>query len=184
VVGSARGSRAVNGGSLPTEGSERRRHLPDPGWYPDPEDEGQEVLRWWDGRTWTEHRHPRPGADPTPVSAVAPSWHPDPSGRPGIERWWDGTQWSEQTRPTFIDQEDPTAAATTCLSTDLSTPAPLRSWQGSGSGSGLDGDVVGPWDRRRWLWVLGIIALVIAAAVALNTSHERKQAERESSDIP
>jgi Protein of unknown function (DUF2510) len=27
-----------------------------PGWYPDPQGPG--MLRWWDGRTWTEHRQP------------------------------------------------------------------------------------------------------------------------------
>lgn len=28
------------------------------GWYPDPESRDRHVWRWWDGRTWTEHRSP------------------------------------------------------------------------------------------------------------------------------
>ena len=38
-------------------------------WFPDPEDASQ--LRWWDGNSWTEHRHPvAPPAPPTAVSPV------------------------------------------------------------------------------------------------------------------
>ena len=35
-------------------------------WYPDPSSTG--VLRWWDGRAWTEHTHL---SNPEPVAAVA-----------------------------------------------------------------------------------------------------------------
>jgi hypothetical protein len=45
-----------------------------PGWYPDPSDGTQ--LRYWDGATWTDHRHPQAApqyavaAPPTHGSAV------------------------------------------------------------------------------------------------------------------
>ncbi|MFT3851620.1 MAG: DUF2510 domain-containing protein [Ilumatobacteraceae bacterium] len=29
-----------------------------PGWFPDPQNPA--MLRWWDGRVWTEHRQPPP----------------------------------------------------------------------------------------------------------------------------
>lgn len=35
---------------------------PPPGWYPDPN--GQQVLRWWDGRQWGPHTQPLPAAPP------------------------------------------------------------------------------------------------------------------------
>ena len=31
--------------------------LPPSGWYPDPYG-APELLRWWDGSTWTHHTHP------------------------------------------------------------------------------------------------------------------------------
>lgn len=43
------------------------------GWYPDPDDASG--LRWWDGRSWTDHRSgittPRETADPVPVDVPA-----------------------------------------------------------------------------------------------------------------
>jgi hypothetical protein len=47
---------------------------------------------------------PPPGdAPPTttaPGGPTGPGWHPDPSGRPGLQRYWDGTKWTDHTHST------------------------------------------------------------------------------------
>jgi hypothetical protein len=53
-------------------------HLPKPGWYQDPG--GQQVLRWWDGRQWSQHTQPLP--DPSPPSFLAPQPQPEGRSRP------------------------------------------------------------------------------------------------------
>ena len=47
-----------------------------PGWYPDPQNQGQ--VRYWDGSAWTEHVQPAgqaaaPAADPSTAEQAAPS---------------------------------------------------------------------------------------------------------------
>lgn len=54
---------------------------PVPGWYPDPTDAG--VVRWWDGRAWSENTAPR-----TAYDAVSPSpTGPPPEKRRIRKRW-------------------------------------------------------------------------------------------------
>jgi len=48
---------------------------PPAGWYPDPQNDGQQ--RWWDGSGWTEHVAPR-----TAPPSGGPSWPSTPSGLP------------------------------------------------------------------------------------------------------
>ena len=52
---------------------------PDPGWYPDPEDEGR--LRYWDGAAWTDRTGEREAIAQGPPA-------PGQGPRPGQQPWW------------------------------------------------------------------------------------------------
>lgn len=47
---------------------------PPAGWYPDPEQAGQQ--RYWDGTQWTEHRAPLASQEPTPWSSTGAGQQP------------------------------------------------------------------------------------------------------------
>jgi hypothetical protein len=52
--------------------------LPVAGWYPDPENDGQD--RWWDGANWSDHRRPTQGAQSAPAAPTAPVYAYVPAG--------------------------------------------------------------------------------------------------------
>ena len=58
--------------------SNEQSSAPPSGWYPDPANTG--MLRWWNGREWTDHlEYPRPEVNPgvnyglTPLAPVLES---------------------------------------------------------------------------------------------------------------
>jgi Protein of unknown function (DUF2510) len=80
----------------------------------------------------------------------SPGWYPDPAGTPGRYRYWDGSQWSalttadpQQSAPTDGDATD--------------TPRPAVD----------SGPPSQPSRRRRLALIMGVLAVVVTAAVAV-----------------
>ncbi|SEC27965.1 DUF2510 domain-containing protein [Arthrobacter woluwensis] len=65
------------------------RSLPPAGWY---QDGRPELLRWWDGGTWTDHFQPTAMQAAAVAPAVPAGWYHDSQGR---IRWWDGRSWTQ-----------------------------------------------------------------------------------------
>lgn len=86
------------------------------GWFPDPAGSGQ--LRYFDGRSWTNHFTPPAQAQPPPVPA---GWYPDP-GDPKALRYWDGRQWTAQ-RALFVDDAPAAPAPATEIERVPASPA-------------------------------------------------------------
>ena len=114
---SSRSTRRTDTGNLPTgqqwnsgkELASTDDNAPTPstaaGWHPDPYSPNANILRYYDGRQWTQHLAQQPVQAQTVVStpvAVAPTpsaaagWHPDPySPNANILRYYDGRQWTQ-----------------------------------------------------------------------------------------
>lgn len=58
------------------------RSLSPGGWY---QDGRSELLRWWDGDTWTDHFQPTAKRAAAVTPAVPAGWYHDGQGR---NRWW------------------------------------------------------------------------------------------------
>lgn len=104
--------------------------LPPAGWHPDPK--GAAQLRYWDGRSWTEHVAPHPELSPTaPGPAVPPAqgqspppaWHPDPKD-PRQLRYWDGAAWTDHVAANPEAKTPPSAQAPSEGSTRIEESAP------------------------------------------------------------
>jgi hypothetical protein len=116
--------------------SERAPDLPPAGWYPDPA--GAATLRWWNGVTWSDSTHPRPGY-------LAP--HPTSPPEPPI-----ASPWTSPTPfPEYATAEPPAAArrrsgwvVATALLLALALLAGLLLWlpQALGGRHELDTDAV------------------------------------------
>ncbi|MGD0701566.1 MAG: DUF2510 domain-containing protein [Trebonia sp.] len=69
--------------------------LPPSGWYPDPYGV-PDLLRWWDGSTWTQHTHPGVGGADTGGGAAGSSGAASGGGwatRDRVIGDWAGTDW-------------------------------------------------------------------------------------------
>lgn len=73
--------------------------------------------------------------------SAAPGWYPDPSGQPGMMRYWDGNRWADTVRSRPASPLSPPAV--------LGPPAARTSVPG----------------RRRYGWLLALIAVIIAVVV-------------------
>lgn len=86
------------------------------GWHEHPDDRDG-VLRWFDGKAWTDRtigkptgreRTPAPIPEPVPVPSHR-GWHDHPDDPTGVQRWFDGTVWTDRTTGRSRPPERPPA---------------------------------------------------------------------------
>jgi hypothetical protein len=82
----------------------------------------------------------------------AAGWYPDPDGAPGLVRWWNGAAWSDVTTPA-----GPGVQVGTAFQPPPEPAAPWEHW----------GTAPEPRRRRRWPWVAGVGALLLAVVLVL-----------------
>ncbi len=157
-----------------------------PGWYPDPDilPGSRSVLRYWNGRHWTERRRPTPimatlklgGATGAPLphtleGPARPAELPAPAAEVSAARDAPGGRADTLDRPTgaeVLGVELPT-------STGGGRGAPPQPPDGGGGGGDGDGQGhggpgpdggAGTRNHRKW-WLLASIGVVCAVAVTL-----------------
>lgn len=109
--------------------------------------------------------------------APSPGWYADPDGTPGMVRWWSGSAWSDvttpagpgvavHTSPVLAPQRPPEQAPATWAGSPVPARAPSR--------------------RRTWLVVAGVLATVLAVALAfvIGGGGSDVVAERDTASAP
>jgi hypothetical protein len=153
-----------------------------PGWYPDPDilPGSKGVLRYWNGRHWTDRRRPVPVLGPMDIRG--PLFSPPPRALDGpgrgaelparaaeITASRDGPAGRADTldRPTGAAMDGGDMAPSSGDGRGIPPPPPGR---GGGGGDGHDDDALpapsGTRRRRKW-WLIGGLAVLAAVAVTL-----------------
>lgn len=168
--------------------------LPSSGWYPDPYGV-PELLRWWDGSSWTQHTHPdmQPGAAQpaivAPTMAQAAPLHPGPAQQTIVQPTrvqaimaQPAMMQSATAQPTMVQ---PTTVEPAMVGAAAQYSGARPAFPGSGSGNSTQvlflGDdawrAPGPatgdrygyqrTQRQRRIWVAGGLAAGTVAALAM-----------------
>ena len=115
--------------------------LPPSGWYPDPYG-APDLLRWWDGSTWTHHTHPGVGAADTGGGAA---------GGGGGRRAAAAAGRGDERRRSRASAQQTTVQPTTVQATTVQpTTRASATGQSAGGGWATRDRVIGDWAGTDW----------------------------------
>jgi hypothetical protein len=157
-------------------------HPKSPAWYPDPDilPGSKRVLRYWDGRHWTDRRRPVPVLAPMEIdgSLISPTARaldgpartiglPAPAAEVSASR--DGPSGRADTidRPTGAEVHEIDMAPTSGSGRGIPPEPPEMGGGGGGGGGGDSGSGGGSTRRRRKWWLIAGVAVLAALAVTL-----------------